>query len=210
MKTLLSQSLCGWPAPWDLGGQIKGNPWFGKQRNPQGQQIPRIRAEAGGVSEDRGPVTAPFPPHCPCFSWLSGWKWTIDLLDLWTGGRIWGLYWAPDSGIYCSSRSAATKTWPEKRQAVLDNNFPIFYYCSSYYQLFRIKKTNKVFVISLRLPATGCPLSPWVTLPSFLQEAPTDQVISLPPSWPSSWISEIIPQVGPALSRCEYLKPVRW
>ena len=86
MKTLLSQSLCGWPAPWDLGGQIKGNPWFGKQRNPQGQQIPLIRAEAGGVSEDRGPVTAPFPPHCPCFSWLSGWKWTIDLLDLWTAG----------------------------------------------------------------------------------------------------------------------------
>ena len=115
MKSLLRQSLCGWPAPRDLGGQIKGNPWFEKQRNPKGQQIPRIRPElAGGVSEDRGPVTAPFPPHCPCFSWLSGWKWTIDLLDLWTGGRIWGLYWAPDSGIYSPTVHPTLKTSPGK------------------------------------------------------------------------------------------------
>ena len=38
-------------------------------------------------------------------------------------------------------------------------------YCSD-------EKQRKSVVISLLFPATGCPLSPWVTLPSFLLQHP--------------------------------------
>ena len=69
----------------------------------------------------------------------------------------------------CSFYSTGMKTWPEKdKQGIFNMIFVILLLNFCQWILFRIKETNKDFVISLLFPATGCPLSGWVTLPSFL------------------------------------------
>ena len=91
--------------------------------------------------------------------------WPFRPLD----GRIWGLYWAPDSRIYSPTVHSILQEWKpdlkkDKTRAVPHEKFLNYHqseYCPD-------EKGRKSFVISLLFPATGCPLSGWVTLPSFL------------------------------------------